>query len=318
MQGKRNGTKFKRVLCAALAVLSVVWMPLPSSAVRVQPVAQEGVVTRWYGISGQEKKLYQAVSKAVIAGESTLDVTLDTPIKDKKTFLEFCRQAVHQVRKDYPESFLDNHTDFLYYYDERGYYRVVYTFGYLSLGKQEKTAMLDEVDRIVSQGQKKTTNDVALLRYFQETLRKRVDYDTVAAKSDSDHYPNSFHAYGALMEGKAVCQGYAYAFKLLCDKAQIPCWIVTGYYGEPHAWNYVWLDGNYYQVDVTRDDTYDRASTSPYFLAGQEYAKDYILEKNAAPGVLAEKSYTESHRTKRVIKRKDSGGLKTEQGRRSE
>ena len=121
MQGKRNETKFKRVLCAALAVLSVVWMPLPSSAVRVQPVAQEGVVTRWYGTSGQEKKLYQAVSKAVIAGESTLDVTLDTPIKDKKTFLDFCRHAVHQVRKDYPESFLDNHTDFLYYYDERGY-----------------------------------------------------------------------------------------------------------------------------------------------------------------------------------------------------
>ena len=59
----------------------------------------------------------------------------------------------------------------------------------------------------------------------------------------------AFHAYGALMKGKSVCQGYAYAFKLLCDQAQIPCWIVTGYYGdEPHAWNYVWLDGAYYLV----------------------------------------------------------------------
>ncbi len=317
MQSKRNRKQFKGMLCAALAAVSVVLIPLSASAVRVQPVAQEGVVTRWYGTSGQEKKLYRSVSKAVAAGKSTLDFTLETPIKDKETFIELCRQAVYQVRKDYPESFLDNHTDFLYYYDERGYYRVLYNFGYLPLDKKDQQAMLDEVERIVSQGKKKTNSEVELLRYFQETLRKRVKYDMAAAKSDSDHDPTAFHAYGALMEGEAVCQGYAYAFKLLCDKAGIPCWIVTGYYREPHAWNYVWLDGAYYQVDVTWDDTNDRASTSPYFLAGKEYAKDYVLEKNAAPGVLAEKSYTESHRTKRVIKRKDSGGLKTEQGRRS-
>lgn len=315
MQGKRNSNR-KRVqgmLCAALAAVSAALIPVPASAVRVLPVAQEGIVTRWYADSGQGKKLYQAVSKAVTAGKSTLDFTLDTPIKDKERFIELCRQAVYQVRKDYPESFLDNHTDFLYYYDERGYYRVVYNFGYLPLEQKDKQAMLDEVERIVAQGKKKTNSEVELLRYFQETLCERVEYDREAVKSDSDHDPTAFHAYGALMEGEAVCQGYAYAFKLLCDKAEIPCWIVTGFYREPHAWNYVWLDGNYYQVDVTWDDTNNRASTSPYFLAGKEYAKDYVLEKNAAPGVLAEQSYVETHHTRRVIKRSNANRSGTEQ-----
>ena len=165
---------------------------------------------------------------------------------------------------------------------------------------------MDEVDRIVAQGKEKTSNTVELLQYFQETLRAKNEYDMQAAKSDSDHYPTAFHAYGALIEGKSVCQGYAYAFKMLCDKAQIPCWIVTGYYREPHAWNYVWLDEEYYQVDVTWDDTNNRASNSPYFLAGQDYAKDYVVEDNSAPGVLAEHSYFEQNKTQ--IQKKDTAG----------
>ena len=97
---------------------------------------------------------------------------------------------------------------------------------------------------------------------------------------------------GVFLNHETICQGYAYAFKLLCDQAQIPCWIVTGYYGdEPHAWNYVWLDGAYYLVDVTWDDANGRASDSPWFLAGSSYAKNYRIEDNSAPGELAASSY---------------------------
>lgn len=112
-------------------------------------------------------------------------------------------------------------------------------------------------------------------------------------KGTSDADPTAFHAYGALMEGQAVCQGYAYAFKMLCDQAQIPCWIVTGYYKEPHAWNYVLLNGNYYQVDITWDDAQDRPARSQTFLAGKKYAQQYTIEDNSAPGTLAEQSYFE-------------------------
>ena len=37
-----------------------------------------------------------------------------------------------------------------------------------------------------------------------------------------------YSAYGALVDSRAVCEGYAEAFKLLCDKNGIPCILISG------------------------------------------------------------------------------------------
>ena len=51
---------------------------------------------------------------------------------------------------------------------------------------------------------------------------------------------------------KTVCQGYACATQYLLQQAGIPCVIVVGTaQGQPHAWNMVQLDGEYYYLDVT-------------------------------------------------------------------
>lgn len=61
--------------------------------------------------------------------------------------------------------------------------------------------------------------------------------------------------YGCLINGQAVCQGYAQAFQLLMNALNIECGICSGTaQNEPHAWNYVLLNQNYYWVDVTWDD----------------------------------------------------------------
>lgn len=300
--------QLKKILCAALITASISTFGLQASAVRIEPIKQEGVVTHFFGQSDLEMQVYRQLSQAILSGQTSLDLTLEEPIKDKDVFIELCRRALYQVRRDYPESFLNNQTEFVYYSNQNGYYRVVYTFGYLDLSAEQKQAMFDEIDRIVEQGKQQTDSTVELLQYFQETLVDRVEYDEQAAQSDSTQYPTAFHAYGALMEGKAVCQGYAYAFKLLCDKAQIPCWIVTGFYKEPHAWNYVWLDGDYYMVDLTWDDGENRASDAPTFLAGKKYAVDYYVEDSSAPGALAEKSYFAAKSVKEEnTARQDSG-----------
>lgn len=67
--------------------------------------------------------------------------------------------------------------------------------------------------------------------------------------------------YGALTDKKVVCEGYARLFKSFMDKLEIPCIIVSGEgldldtnKSESHAWNYVYLKGEWYAVDVTWDD----------------------------------------------------------------
>ena len=86
--------------------------------------------------------------------------------------------------------------------------------------------------------------------------------------------------YGALVNGKAVCEGYSRAFKVLMDTQDIPCIEVVGYVYdennnlEPHAWNYVSLDGKWYIVDCTYNDA--ASYKEDYLLLGAEYASAYV------------------------------------------
>lgn len=61
-------------------------------------------------------------------------------------------------------------------------------------------------------------------------------------------------AYAALVSGSAICQGFARSYKLLCDKAGIPCVVVFGttkQFGTAHAWNRIKLDGKWETVDTS-------------------------------------------------------------------
>ncbi|MDO4863035.1 MAG: transglutaminase domain-containing protein [Ruminococcus sp.] len=63
------------------------------------------------------------------------------------------------------------------------------------------------------------------------------------------------NAYGCLVDGSAVCQGYAEAFSLIMQRLGIECGVCTGQSDRgSHAWNYVKIDGAYYWVDATWDD----------------------------------------------------------------
>ena len=66
---------------------------------------------------------------------------------------------------------------------------------------------------------------------------------------------DAHESYGALVNHRAVCNGYSYAMKLLCNLAGLDCRIITGQGNdENHAWNMVKIDDEWYHVDVTWDD----------------------------------------------------------------
>ncbi len=81
------------------------------------------------------------------------------------------------------------------------------------------------------------------------------DYLVINCKynTSSSLTKEAFNAYGAMVKGTAVCQGYALAYKYLLEKAGIASYMVTSDTMD-HAWNMVKLDGKYYHVDVTFDD----------------------------------------------------------------
>lgn len=70
-------------------------------------------------------------------------------------------------------------------------------------------------------------------------------------------------AYGVLANGKAVCQGYSLAYKLLLRRAGVPA-VYVGSDSMQHAWNMVQMENNgWYHVDVTWDDPILHTSTYP-------------------------------------------------------
>lgn len=84
---------------------------------------------------------------------------------------------------------------------------------------------------------------------IHDYLVENIEYDT----TQEAEYTHS--AYGALINGTSVCDGYAECFKTLMDMIGIQSIVVTGEgNGENHCWNMVMLDGAWYHVDVTWDD----------------------------------------------------------------
>lgn len=93
-----------------------------------------------------------------------------------------------------------------------------------------------------------------------QALADRCSYANSAAGKEQDW--QDYTSYGALVKGKAVCDGYARAMQLLCAEAGLSCRLVNGSSkGAAHIWNLIRIGGKWYHFDGTWMDssvrTYD-------------------------------------------------------------
>lgn len=95
------------------------------------------------------------------------------------------------------------------------------------------------------------TEDATYALDICRTLTDRCSYvpeDT--AQHRQDKTKPAYTAYGAILDGQANSEGYAMAYKLLCDIAGIECQVILGRLdGADHAWNIIKLGEDYYHVD---------------------------------------------------------------------
>lgn len=88
-----------------------------------------------------------------------------------------------------------------------------------------------------------------------------------------------------------VCEGYAKAFKVLCDQLGVPAVCVSGLSdksrtGSGHMWNLAQIGGAWYLVDVTWDDsdTAGAQASSRRYLLVSNYTNNTLLTSRQASG----------------------------------
>lgn len=104
-------------------------------------------------------------------------------------------------------------------------------------------------------------------------------------------------SYGALVNNRAVCEGQAKIFQHLMREAGIPCMIVFGYAsGGEHAWNIVKINDDYYNVDITWDNSYTQSSDNNisykyYNLTNEQISKTHSFLQSAYPYPLCDSEW---------------------------
>ncbi len=146
----------------------------------------------------------------------------------------------------------------------------------------------DIVKKLAKPGMSDFEKVVAVNRYIVENT----SYD-FTFKSEGE--------YDALTKGTAICQGYAYSTGLLLEKMGVENIVVFGfvgvdgrheadryellnYKGNLHAWNMVYLDGQYYHLDTTWNDDISNKNYYKYFLLmDDEISEDHVWRRAFYP-----------------------------------
>lgn len=125
--------------------------------------------------------------------------------------------------------------------------------------------------------------DYEKVLYFHDTIITNCVYDS--------ENKNCYNAYGCLVEGRAVCEGYAMAMDYLCEKAGLYSALESGEsvnsagISQSHIWNKINVDGKWYNFDLTWDDPISSFGSEyvryDYFaLTDEDISKSHTVKKN--------------------------------------
>ena len=94
-------------------------------------------------------------------------------------------------------------------------------------------------------------------------------------------------AYSAIVNGRAVCAGFARAYQYLLNQVGIDAWTVEGFGVNPqtggleaHAWTLLWIDGHCVYTDVTWDnqDALGQTFYAYFNRSYEEISKDHVTD----------------------------------------
>jgi len=146
---------------------------------------------------------------------------------------------------------------------------------------QVQTAVVNAAQIVAANAHK---SDYEKLLAYKQAICSAVAYNSSAAENDSTPYGNPWqliYVFDGDSDTDVVCEGYAKAFKYLCDlstfEGDVSCYLVSGVMAstnsgtENHMWNIVSMgNGQTYLVDVTNCDERTVGAPEWLFLAGND------------------------------------------------
>ena len=171
-------------------------------------------------------------------------------------------EALEAYKNDHPEVFwLDSTYDY-YYENGKTSIKILFITENEEL-ENAKKIFDNELNKILDNAPD-NASDYELELYFNDHLVDNCEYNKLAGKVNV-RVANEGNAYGAIVDKKAVCEGYARAFQLLCNSVNIDCVNIMGEAdGVTHQWNCVKISGEWYHVDVTWNDPGDEEGWLKY------------------------------------------------------
>lgn len=242
----------------------------PVDLSKEKPYSRKAEITQTYAyrnLSDADKRIYDDILDCLKNEKTEIWFSAPYPTSQK------VQEIVYAVTFYEPlYDYIDLSKCGLYYIDTPNQLVGKLELGYSAdgMGAFDRVRMArTEANAIVS----KITPDMSeyeVVEYLYNTVASRCVYD------DSSKYNSS--AYGVLVEGKAVCQGYAKTMSLLLNKAGIENTLIMGYASEAHMWNAVMIEGEWYEFDLTWDDIDEEAEFPGLVMY------DYFLVTSAQMG----------------------------------
>ncbi|MDP4142945.1 MAG: transglutaminase domain-containing protein [Bacillota bacterium] len=159
-----------------------------------------------------------------------------------------------------------------------------------TLQAREK-AVQGKVSEIIAKVIKSDMKDYEKEAALHDYIVNNTVYDK---RVDTGNMPlESYTAYGVLIKGTGVCQGYAQAMDRLLKACGIESTMVTGDANDgttwvKHAWNIVKIGGQYYHLDPTWDDPVTEDGSNmirySYFnITDDQISKNHRWDKTIYP-----------------------------------
>jgi len=214
----------------------------------------------------QMNKAEQAAYHAIKAGLTALAPSFSVPRLEGRQLTDI----FFKLRLDCPEIFYATGFHYRFYPDSANVEMIPeYLFDKAKV-KDHQKAIKARVEKLARPAAKLSEREKE--QYIHDFICENVRYDKLKK-------PYSHEIIGPLGQGVGVCEGIAKSVKILCDALGIWC-IVAISDNNPekniryrHAWNIVKINGTYYHLDVTFDNTLGRGEMIryDYFNLGDEH-----------------------------------------------